>query len=98
MSLKDKIIGQIYLEIDDSKWMEREDLLKFRYREAKLENCKLTEEDVNVFLKHWMEVGLKHTSASHLQFQVGKDFQMDKVLEGVEPKKWDPKSRDQKYM
>lgn len=79
-------------EFHDSRWITGD---MFRYKfdsmKAKFKKCLLTSEDFNVFFKRWMDK--KKNEIHVLECYLEHELDTEKVLEGLETKKWNPKKR-----
>ncbi|EFP12195.1 hypothetical protein CRE_04162 [Caenorhabditis remanei] len=71
-----------HINISDSFWIKPEDLLGMNCQIIKIEDSKLTSQDFNMFMKHWMTGAWSHLSL--LEIDVEEDINYETVFDGVE--------------
>lgn len=81
----------------DARWISGD---TFRYEfdsiAAKFERCQLNSEDFNIFFKRWIDK--KKKSIRILECYLENELDVEKVFEGIDTKKWNPKKRGRTFM
>ncbi|EFP12217.1 hypothetical protein CRE_04159 [Caenorhabditis remanei] len=81
-SAKPLVFNLKEIAICNSFWIKQRDLLGMNCKIITMHNSKLTSEDLNVFLKHWMTGGCSKLKMLHVS--VEESISLESVLDGVE--------------